>query len=211
MGASYPGRAVRRADGEHPGRPARRRADQVFRRLDRARRQGRTAENQADAAARRRAQRRGHHLGLGRPEEVSARPDRVGPAQPDGQRLRPALRLSPNTRPTCSPSSIPRPTPSPISRRRCAMPIPPKALDPAMPPWPSRSALRRTGARRSSTTPRSTTTTPCSTRRAGCGWRRRCAVRRTRTSARRAPTIPRPSCSRWSRPTVRWRSSIPRR
>ena len=62
----------------------------------------------------RRAQRRRHHLGLGRPEELSARPDRVGPAQPDGQRLRPAVRLSPNTRPTCSRSSIPRPTPSPI-------------------------------------------------------------------------------------------------
>ena len=98
MGAPHPVRAVRRADGEHPGRPARRRADQVFRRLDRPHRQGRTAEDQADAAARRRAQRRRHHLGLGRREEVPARPDRVGPAQPDGQRLRPALRLSPNTR-----------------------------------------------------------------------------------------------------------------
>ena len=92
LGEAHAGRAVRRADGQHPGRPALRRADQVFRRLDRARRQGRTAENQADAAARGRAQRRGHHLGLGRPEEVSPRPDRVGPARPDGQRLRPALR-----------------------------------------------------------------------------------------------------------------------
>ena len=49
---AHAGRAVRRADGEHPGRPARRLADQVFRRLDRARRQGRAAEDQAAAAAR---------------------------------------------------------------------------------------------------------------------------------------------------------------
>ena len=91
---------------------------------------GELPKAQADAAARGRAQCRGHDLGLGRPEEVSARPDRVGPALSDGQRLRPALRLSPNTRPTCSRSSIPRPTPSPTSRRRCAMPIPPKALGP---------------------------------------------------------------------------------
>ena len=105
----------------------------------------------------------------------------------------------------------PKTTPSPISRRRCVMPILPKGLDPAMPPWPSRSGRRRIGARRSSGTPRSTITIRCSTRRAGCGSRRRSAARRTRTSARRAPTIRRPSCSRWSRRTARWRSSIPRR
>ena len=40
LGEAHAGRAVRRADGQHPGRPALRRADQVFRRLDRTRRQG---------------------------------------------------------------------------------------------------------------------------------------------------------------------------
>ena len=45
-------RPDRRMDGEPARRPARRRAVQVFRRLDRPRRQGRAAEVQAAAAAR---------------------------------------------------------------------------------------------------------------------------------------------------------------
>ncbi len=51
---------------------ARRRAVQIFRRLDRSGRQGRTAGGEAAAAAGRRAQHRGHHLGMGRPEEIPA-------------------------------------------------------------------------------------------------------------------------------------------
>ena len=57
-------RPVRRDDDQPPRRPVRRRAVQVFRRLDRPRRQGRAAEEQAAAAVRRRAQHRRHHLGL---------------------------------------------------------------------------------------------------------------------------------------------------
>ena len=67
---------------------------QVLRRLDAAGREGRAAQAQAGAAARRRAQHRGHDLGLGEPEAVSARPDRVGPAQSDGQCLRSGGRLA---------------------------------------------------------------------------------------------------------------------
>ena len=72
----------------------RRRAVQVLRRLDRPRRQGRAAARQAQAAARRRAQYRGHDLGMGRPEEVPARPDRFRSPLSDGQCLRAALWLA---------------------------------------------------------------------------------------------------------------------
>ena len=67
---------------------------QIFRRLDRPRRQGRAAARQAAAAARGRAQRRRHHLGLGQREAVSPRPDLVGPPQSDRQRQRQALRFA---------------------------------------------------------------------------------------------------------------------
>ena len=73
-------------------RPARRHAVQVSRRLDRARREGRTAGCQADAAAGRRAQHRGHAARLAQRQAVSARPDRQRPALPDRQRLRAAVR-----------------------------------------------------------------------------------------------------------------------
>ncbi len=46
----------------------------------------------------------------------------VGQAQPDGQRLRPGVRLSRNIRPTASRSSIRSRTRSTSSRRRCATP-----------------------------------------------------------------------------------------
>ena len=85
-------RPVRRVDDQPARRPARRRAVQVFRRLDRPRRQGRIAEAQAAAAVGCRTQRRRHHLGLVDAGQVPARPDLVGPAQSDGQRQRPALR-----------------------------------------------------------------------------------------------------------------------
>ena len=49
-GAPHPVRTVRRDDDQPHRRPIRRRAVQVFRRLDRPRRQGRTAEGQAAAA-----------------------------------------------------------------------------------------------------------------------------------------------------------------
>ena len=87
-------RPGRRAHDQPARRLARRRAVQVFRRLDRSHRQGRAAARQAAAAARRRAQRRHHHLGLGQREEIPARPDLGRPALSDGQRRRQALRLA---------------------------------------------------------------------------------------------------------------------
>ena len=117
---------------EHPGRPARRRADQVFRRLDRSGRQRRTAARQAAAAAGRRAQYRRHHLGLGRREAISARPDRLGPALSDRQCLWTAVRLARIFAPTSSRSSTRRRTPSPPSRRRCATRTRRRRSDPAM-------------------------------------------------------------------------------
>ena len=90
----HPVRAGGRAHGQHPGRPARRRALQVFRRLDRSDRQGRVALRQADPALRRRAQRRRHDLGLVRREALSPRSLRLRQAQPDGQRLRPGVRTA---------------------------------------------------------------------------------------------------------------------
>ena len=53
---------------------------------------GETAEGEADAAAGRRAQRGAHAVGLGRSEDLSARPDRDRPAQADGQCQRQDLR-----------------------------------------------------------------------------------------------------------------------
>ena len=67
-----------RTDDQHRGRPARRRALQILWRLDRPRRQGRTAPPQAGAAVGPRAQRRRHHLGLGRREALSPRSQRDG-------------------------------------------------------------------------------------------------------------------------------------
>ena len=92
LGAPHPVRPGRREHGHHRCRPARRRAIQVSRRLDRARREGRVAERQADAAAGRRAQHRRHAARLAQRQAISARPDRDRPAQSDGQRLRPAVR-----------------------------------------------------------------------------------------------------------------------
>ena len=68
-------RAIRtgsRVDGEPACRPARRRAVQIFRRLDRSGRQRRTAGREATAAAGRRTQCRDHYLGMGRSEEIPA-------------------------------------------------------------------------------------------------------------------------------------------
>ena len=197
-------RTVRRADGEHPGRPARRRAVQVLRAT------GPTGSPRASCRTTKPTRPQGVERNIvvttwdwGDAEEIPARPDRVGSALSDGQRLRPALRLARILDRRSCRSSIRRRTRSTHLQgagARCrhaggARPRPRRER-------PSRWRLRPTGATRRSGTPRPTTTTPCSTRRAGCGWRRRCAARRTRTSARRAPTIPRPSCSRWSRRTA---------
>ena len=57
------------------GRLARRRAVQVFRRLDRSHRQGRAAARQAAPAAGDRAQRRHHRVGLEPTGQIPARPD----------------------------------------------------------------------------------------------------------------------------------------
>ena len=92
MAAPYPGRPVGRDDDQPHRRPARRRALQIFRRLDRPRRQGRAAEEQAGASHGPRAQSRRHHLGLVEARQVPARSDFVGPAETHGQCRRSALR-----------------------------------------------------------------------------------------------------------------------
>src|SRR4030095_889380 len=93
LGALYD-RALpaRQPQPAHPG--ARQRAVQILRRLDRPCSKGRAAAQQAATAARRRAQHRRNDVGVGRSEEVSARPDRLGSALSDRQRLRQALRLA---------------------------------------------------------------------------------------------------------------------
>ena len=93
LGAAHPVRSGVADHGQSAGRQARRRAADIFRRLDRSRRQRRVTVRQAAAAAGRRAQYRHHDLGLGQREAVSSRPDLVRQAQSDGQRQRPALRL----------------------------------------------------------------------------------------------------------------------
>ncbi len=82
------------------------RADQIFRRLDRPHRRGRTAARQAAAAAGPRAQCRRHDVGLGRREALSPRRDLDRQAQSDRQRLRPAVRLAGILAPTTFRSSI---------------------------------------------------------------------------------------------------------
>ena len=86
-------RADRRVHDEPACRTARRRAVQVFRRMDRPRRQGRAAEEQAAAAAGRRAQHRRHVMGVGHGKDLYPRPDLLGPALSDRQCLRSALRF----------------------------------------------------------------------------------------------------------------------
>ena len=159
------------------GRPARRRAVQVLRGLDRPDRQGRAAAHQADASAGPGAQHRRHDLGLGNAEAVPARPDRVRPALPDGQRLRSGVRLA---------GILDRRLADPRSgdahgdvlqcagaRRQHDR----RRSDRATRPATARSRRRPTGARSWSGTPRPTTTTPCSTATAGSGSRRADATR----------------------------------
>ena len=136
---------------------------QVFRRLDRPRRQGRAAAQQAAAAAGRRAQHRRHDLGLGQREAIPARPDRLGPPQSDRQRQRAALRLArirdrqhadPRSQDAHGHELQGAGARSETCRNRSARACRGRA---------SRSRRRPTGARRRSGTPGPTTTTPCST------------------------------------------------
>src|SRR2546426_10339 len=80
-----------RLDDEPARRAARRRAVQVFRRLDRSRGQGRAAQAQAAATAGCRAQHRHHLVGVEYRQALSARPGLLGSALPDRQRPRCAL------------------------------------------------------------------------------------------------------------------------
>ena len=206
-------RPYRRVHGEPPRRTARRRAVQVFRRVDRPRRQGRAAEAQAGAAARRRAQRRRHVMGVGHREDLRPRPDLVRPAQSDRQRLRSALRLArvlerrhPDPRSEDAQGDVLQDDHARSERAgivRAAVPCDRDAR--------SRRCPRPTGATRRSGASAPTTTTACSTGRAACGSRRRCAAPTTRPSARRARTIPRPRSSRSSGRDARCRCSIRRR
>ena len=79
----------------------------VVRRLDRSRRQGRTAARHAHTAPGRRAQHRRHTARVDGREALPARPDRQRPAASHGQRERPAVRIAQSTAPTCCRSSTP--------------------------------------------------------------------------------------------------------
>ena len=96
-GGVDPPRAVRTGGAvhDHPAHhESRGRAVQVPRRLDRPRREGRAAAQHAAPPPGRRAQHRRDDMRVGRPEQLPPRPDRHRPALPDGQRLRPAVRLA---------------------------------------------------------------------------------------------------------------------
>ena len=94
MGATHPIRASPDANGprHHPARCAAR--AQLVRRLDRSDRRGRAAVRDAGAAARDRAQRRPHPLGLEPPHGLPPRLDRDRPAQPHDQSQRQILRVT---------------------------------------------------------------------------------------------------------------------
>ena len=209
-GASQSGQAGEHDDQPHR-RPVRRRAVQVFRRLDRPHRQGRTAERQAAAAARRRAQHRRHVVGMVDAGQISARSDLVGPAQSDRQCLRPALRLagildrqhadprSEDEQGLVLQDAGPRPGHAGIARAGHAgavKPLPPSAL------LGRREALGHARQQSQFDVRRA---------RAGSGSRRPCAAWTIRPSARRARTIPTPRRSRSTRARARSRCSIRRR
>src|ERR1700730_7680119 len=93
VGAPHHVRAGAVTDGQQYGPSGRPTRDQAVRGLDRSHRRRRVAGLQADAAARRRAQRRGLGVGLVKPQGLPARRDLDRQAQAYGQRLRQALRL----------------------------------------------------------------------------------------------------------------------
>ncbi len=91
---SHSVRASRRADDRPCRGSPRRRAVQIFRRVDGTCRQGRIPLAEAAAAARCGAQHRRHAARLDEREAVPARPDRQRPPRSDGQRLWPAVRFA---------------------------------------------------------------------------------------------------------------------
>ena len=175
LDAPHRRRPVGRVDDQPHRRSTRRRALQVFRRLDRSRRARRTSEAQAAASAGRRAQCRRDHLGLVAAEQVSARPDLVGPPQAHGQCQRQALRRA---------GIFDRHDADPRSedaygelRSSCRLPIPTcrSRSDRAMPERSSRRHRRPIGATRCCGIRAPTITIPCSTTKAGSGLRPACA------------------------------------
>ena len=198
-------------DDEPARRPSRRRAVQVFRRLDRPHRQGRTAACQAAAAARRRAQRRGHAWEWATEKHYLhdlIASDRRNPTVNAYGPLYGSPEYSTDNMPILDPkthkvTTFKMPvrdanTPESLGRRDTER----RALKPL--------ARRPIGARRRSGTRGPTTTTACSTRRAACGSPRRCAASTIRPSARRARTILRRKRFRSNARAGRWRCSIPR-
>ncbi len=141
-----------------------------LRRLDRSHRQGRAAVRQAAAAAGRRAQHRRHAARLDEREAVPARPDLQRPAQSDGQRLRPALRIA-----GVQLGHDPDPRPG-EERRHHVRGAGARPRDAAQPRTRARGGARRrcsrrpTGAASASGRRASTTTTRCSIGRAASGW-----------------------------------------
>ena len=88
-------RPVRRADDQPACRQFRRRAVQVFRRVDRPHRQGRAAARPSRRGRKASSATSSSRPGSGRHRKaLPARSDLVGPAQSDRQCLRPALRLA---------------------------------------------------------------------------------------------------------------------
>jgi hypothetical protein len=74
---------------------------------------GRAAAQQADAAPRRRAQHRRHDVGVGRPEEIPPRPDRLGSALSDNS--------MPTVRSTARPNFQLRPDPVAHRSQQCEL------------------------------------------------------------------------------------------
>ncbi len=168
---------------------------------------GELAEGEAPAAPGSRAQYRRDFLGVEHGEALSARPDRLGPAQSDGQCVWTALRLARVLdRQHADPGSEDEQGDVLQDAGRGSEACPSRS-DPGMRPQSSRCSLLRTGATKRSGTRGPTITTPCSTRRAGCGSRPRCAAWTTRPSARRARIIRPQRCFRWTARRARWRCS----
>ncbi len=131
---------------------ARRRAAEVSRRLDRARREGRAAACAAAAAARRRAQHRRDGARLVDRQSVHARLERHRSPQSDGQRATASSTARPSSRRTSSRSSIRRRT----RRRRSTRPCRIRARR-------RRTARRRRSRRPTGATKRSGTAKPTRT------------------------------------------------
>ena len=159
---------------------------------------GELPADEAAAAAGRRAQRRHHGVGLGRPQDLPPRRDRDRQAQSHGQRQRAALRRARGQHrhradPRSGARTPPRPVKMPVRDPKTPSSTAPTPMFAPSPYWGDEKHLGQPDHRR---------TTRCSMRRGGSGSRPASAAPTIPTSARRAPTIRRRSCSRSSSRTA---------